>query len=136
MRKQSLRPLPKLKREAEKWFHTYIRLRDCLKTTGTLHHGLCYVCDADCELNQLQAGHFQHNKLDFDEDNLNAECVRCNLYLSGNLGLYAIKLIKDKGQEFVDDLILRSHQQQKFSRQQLEDTIKVYKQRIINLTNQ
>ena len=93
IRKKSLRPYPKLKAEAEKWFHLYIRLRDSLKTTRSLTHCICYTCKRDIPFKEIQAGHFRHNKLDFDENNLHAQCIRCNKYLSGNLVFYTLYLI-------------------------------------------
>ena len=52
----------------------------------------------------MQAGHFIHNKLDYDERNIHAQCVHCNKYLSGNLGRYANHLIKDYGVDILDAL--------------------------------
>lgn len=136
MKKHSLRPLPKLKKEAEKWVHWYVRLRDCLKTTGTLSHGKCFTCESDCEIRYFQAGHFRHNKLDYDEDNLRGQCIRCNCYLSGNLGIYAINLIKELGQKKVDELVERSNQSlsNKYSRSELEEIIAKYKQKVADLS--
>lgn len=135
IRKKSLRTYPKLKAEAEKWVHTYVRLRDCLKTTNTLHHGLCFTCGADTEYKYLQAGHFQHGKLDFDEDNLNGQCVACNKWKHGKLDQYAIRLIRERGQAWMNDLIFRSNQIQKKTRQELEEIAETYKQKVLDLHN-
>lgn len=62
MRKQSLRPLPKLKHKAEALFHKYVCKRD---------HYICYTCGKEGN----QAGHYWHNKLDFDERNLHCQCL-------------------------------------------------------------
>lgn len=135
IRKNSLRPYPKLKKEAEKWVHWYVRLRDCLNTTKSLHHGKCYTCGVDTDMRYFQAGHFRHGKLDFDENNLHGQCVRCNKWLSGNLGIYAVKLINDYGKDFVDDLIFRSNQTKKYTRDELEEIIKTYKFKVLELTH-
>ena len=45
----------------------------------------------------LQAGHFWHACLDFDEININAQDTYCNKYLSGNLATYSVYLIKKYG---------------------------------------
>jgi hypothetical protein len=134
IRKKSLRPYPKLKAEAEKWFHLFIRLRDSLKTTKTVHHCICYTCGKDIPFKQIQAGHFRHGKLDFDEDNLHGQCQACNKWGHGKLDLYTIHLINDYGKEFVDDLILRSNQTDKRTRQELEDIIAKYKEEVLKVT--
>lgn len=84
-----------LKEKAWKVFSEWIRRRDLR----------CFTCPArfwDEELGEwsikgLQAGHFRHGKLDFDEININAQCQRCNHFLHGNLGEYARRLIKKYG---------------------------------------
>lgn len=45
----------------------------------------------------LQAGHYWHGVLDFDEININAQCSGCNHFRSGNLALYASYLINKYG---------------------------------------
>jgi len=52
----------------------------------------------------MQAGHFIHGKLDFDERNIRVQCVKCNMYLSGNLGAYAERLIRENGLEWIEQL--------------------------------
>jgi hypothetical protein len=117
MRKHSLKPLPKLKRKAESLFHKWIVKRD---------KGICFICGRIGN----QAGHFRHGKLDFDEMNLNCSCAYCNLFLHGNLGMYAIKLIEKYGKDSVDELVLRSNTQtNKFSRSELEELIEKYSEK-------
>jgi hypothetical protein len=118
MRKHSIKPLPKLKKKAEKIFHRYIVLRD---------RNVCFTC---LKVGN-QAGHFRHNKLDFDEMNLNCQCPYCNLFIHGNLGIYAVKLIEKYGKDKVDDLVFRSNtQSNKFSRAELEEIIAKYTSKI------
>lgn len=45
----------------------------------------------------MNAGHFYHNYLDFDEQNINCQCSYCNKWLSGNLAIYAERLIEKYG---------------------------------------
>ena len=54
----------------------------------------CVTCG---ERETLQAGHFWHGKLDFDEVNINAQCTRCNKWLHGNLGVYSHYLLNKYG---------------------------------------
>lgn len=58
----------------------------------------------------LQAGHFHHNVLDFDEENVNAECSQCNHYRSGNLAPYSVYLINKIGLKRFNDLANRATQ--------------------------
>lgn len=120
-KRKKLRPLPKLKKLAEKYFHKYICLRD---------KNVCFTCDKHGN----QAGHFRHNRLDFDEINLNCQCTYCNMYLSGNLGIYAVRLIKKYGQDTIDDLIARSYKPHKYTREELEEYLRIYKLKVKNLT--
>ena len=114
IRKHSLRPLPKLKKKAEALFHKYICKRD---------NYVCYTCKKQGN----EAGHYWHNKLDFDERNLRCQCPRCNRFLHGNLGQYAINLIDDFGREWFDKLDADAHQERsKKSRDELEALIQKY----------
>jgi len=114
MRKHSLRTLPKLKDKAEKIFHKWICLRD---------NYVCFTCDKTGN----QGGHFKHNRLDFDEMNLNCQCSGCNHYRSGNLSVYAERLIDKYGVKKFKDLCFRANNQSnKFSRDELEQIIVKY----------
>jgi hypothetical protein len=74
-----------LKAKAWKVFGDWIKARD---------NYICVSCGA-FEANQ--AGHFWHNVLDFDEININCQCIRCNHFLSGNLAPYSAYLIRKHG---------------------------------------
>ncbi len=78
----------------------------------------CVTCGA---LEGLQAGHFWHNVLDFDEMNINAQCARCNHYLSGNLAVYASYLISKYGQKKFQDLEARHYLAMKAEKRSVED---------------
>lgn len=114
IRKHSLKPLPKLKKKAEALFHKWIVKRDW---------HVCFTCGKAGN----EAGHYWHNKLDFDPRNLHCQCTYCNHFLSGNLGKYAVKLIDDFGRKWFDQLDRDAHQEQsKRSRQDLEELIKKF----------
>lgn len=89
-KKQKTNKKRSLRDKAWKVFSKFIRERD--KT--------CVTCETG---NADNAGHFWHGVLDFDEENVNGQCVRCNKWLSGNLSEYAIYLIKKLGlKKFLD----------------------------------
>lgn len=57
----------------------------------------------------LQAGHFWHACLDFDEININAQCSGCNHFKSGNLAVYSAYLINKYGVKAFKDLEMRHY---------------------------
>ncbi len=111
-----------LKKKAWTIFSEYVRRKE---------NGVCYTCGKKKIWNEQHAGHFRHNKLDFDEMNVHCQCAYCNTFLHGNLGLYCFKLIKEYGQSAVDDLIYRSNQPIKYSRYELEVIIEKYKEKLL-----
>lgn len=76
-----------LRRKAWDVFSKWIRERD----------KICVTCGSRNTV--LNAGHFWHGVLDFDEININAQCTGCNNYKSGNLAPYSIYLINKYGIE-------------------------------------
>jgi len=53
------------------------------------------------------AGHFWHAVLDFDEDNINGQCVNCNKWNSGRLAEYSKYLIEKIGIKKFKELDIR-----------------------------
>lgn len=95
----------KIKDLAWKWFSKYIRLRDCLKTTGTKEYGKCYTCDRIKPFKELQAGHLvssRCNSILLDEEIVHAQCKRCNIELGGNYTEYTIRMTREKGIDWVE----------------------------------
>ena len=120
LRKISKRPLTGLKREAIKVFNAWIRRRDKLELGGR-----CFICGNP---NAAHAAHFIHNKnnVRFNEINCNLCCTLCNVFKSGNLGEYAVKLIEAYGLEKVQELRRLATITKRFSRQDYEKIIKKY----------
>jgi hypothetical protein len=90
----------KVEKRVEEKFRKYIRL----KLSDKYGNGRCYTCGKIKHYKNANAGHFIHNKLDFDERNYKFQCIHCNDHLSGNLSVYKSHLIKDYGIEWVDKL--------------------------------
>jgi len=112
----------RLKDNAWQTFSKYIRTRD----------KRCFTCNGGPE----NAGHFHHNCLDFDEENINAQCVRCNKYLSGNLSVYAVNLLRLLGKRKFDALTIRRYRamkSQKYDEKYYEDIIEKYKKKISDI---
>lgn len=99
------------KRRAWKEFSRFVRLRDCLATTGTTTHGVCCTCGSRFEFAQLHAGHWisgRTNSLLFDERNCHAQCAICN-HDGGRLEQYDVYMSVRYGADLLEDLRSRRH---------------------------
>jgi hypothetical protein len=105
-------------------FSKFIRIK------GSDENGMteCYTCGEKLHWKKLQAGHFHHSKLDFDERNIHKQCVRCNKWLSGNLAIYATKLALELGVTGMKKLLLDANTTI-YSIQDLREIIKIYQQK-------
>ena len=86
-----------LKKKAWGVFAEWIKKRD---------NYFCITCGSQ---NDLQAGHFWHAVLDFDEMNINTQCKKCNHFLSGNLAPYSAYLLAKYGEQAFKDLEKRHY---------------------------
>lgn len=111
----------RLHKEAWRVFSLYIRT----KNANSANLLGCYTCGKILLWREAQAGHLHHNKLDFDERNIHAQCGGCNKYLHGNLAKYATKLVKELGVEGMQKLELDSNTV-KYSKEDLEQIIDKY----------
>lgn len=125
--KKKLTPLPKLLKKAQTVFNAHVRERD--KDLG------CISCGAEVQ----QAGHYfsqgNHSALRFGLPhsfaymNTNGQCIKCNMYLHGNLIRYRQGLVNKYG----EDEVLRLEEEadnnrtKKWSRDELEIIIETYK---------
>ena len=112
-------------KEAQKVFNQYIRLRD--------KHKSCVSCESKLG-SKYDAGHYfssgGHKAVTFDEDNVHGQCVACNQYKHGNLLNYQIGIEKRIGAERLLQLHEKAHQTRKYSADELQEIIKIYKQKI------
>ena len=102
---------------AKAWteFARYIRNRD----------PWCYTCRTR---ETTDAGHFLHNRLDFDEINVHGQCARCNRYLHGNPDAYEMRLRADYGDRVIDSLRYRANQVTRYTIDELEEIAKHYRE--------
>lgn len=127
-----------LKKDVWPVFSKYIRLRDCLFTTGTTTHGKCISCGKWCEFNQLQAGHYvpgRTNNILFDEEIVHAQCSYCNNALEGNHHQYRKAILDLYGDGWDEVLNQRRYVHKKFTISELEDMLEYYKNKIKELKN-
>jgi hypothetical protein len=116
-----------LKDKAWTVFSKYIRLRD----------PYCVTClEEGKQVISENAGHFYHNCLDFHEDNVNGQCVRCNKWLSGNLSIYSNYLLRKLGQQRFDELYILHYRDMKSQKREAEyykEIIDTYEKKIEEL---
>ena len=107
-------------------FSKYIRKRDDYK---------CFTCEGAGN----QAGHFIARSIGgmslfFHERNVHAQCLRCNIFLSGNGAIYYRKMIERYGQESVDELFeLKDRGYRKYSIEEYQELIEEYKLKVEQL---
>lgn len=103
-RKEAIKTIPQLKRDAQCEFNSYIRTRDRLAGFR------CVSCcsNLDWSGNSVDAGHYRSvgsaSHLRFNEDNCHAQCKQCNRYGAGRAVDYRIGLIERIGIEAVEAL--------------------------------
>lgn len=83
--------------QAETWkaFSRFIRIRDCIRTTGTPFRGACFTCGRELRYGELQAGHIisrSYSNALYNPNVVFAQCVTCNYKYEGNhvLGLFML----------------------------------------------
>lgn len=131
MRKPSLKSL---KAKAWKYFSEWVRRRYADKRGFVI----CVSCGAKTHWTTANSGHFLHghSKPTFlDIRNVHVQCIRCNLYLSGNLVEYAAFMKNKYGWETIDALRELSHQVVKMDRSYYESIIEEYKGKLEGLND-
>jgi hypothetical protein len=117
---QKSRSLKSLKKEAIRVFNKFVRERD--KGKG------CVSCITGGVNN---AGHFYHghlySALQFNEMNVQGQCIQCNLGMAGNEKGFRQGLLRRYGQEKVDLLDSAARHKKKWQAHELEFIINHYK---------
>lgn len=132
-RKEALKRIPDLIREAQTAFNAWVRARDekqpcisCRKPPG--------------DMNELHAGrdagHWRSTgsapHLRFHEDNCHAQCVKCNQWKSGNAVEYRIGLIARIGMARVESLESNNNVK-KWTREELIELKETYRRKLREL---
>ncbi len=118
-----------------KVYSRYVRLRDCLYTTGSLEWGECVSCGRTFEFNHLDAGHFIPKKSGnyFSERGVNAQCQSCNRFHSGQQLPYRREIVERYGEGVDLELEWEARQSKKFTVQELDDLRQHYLEGIAEL---
>lgn len=105
----------KLKNKADKLFSQWIR-RKYADGDGNV---ACYTCDRVKPWKEQQCGHFvsrTHLNTRWDEYNCRVQCGACNVLRRGNYDEFALRLVKEKGENVLKDLNKRKHQTRKMTK--------------------
>ncbi len=88
----------------------------CREIIKIKYGNTCYTClKTPLTGSNWQTGHFIPSSvggslLRYDIRNLRPQCFRCNINLSGNGALFYDRLVKEEGQEYVDELFWLKNQ--------------------------
>jgi len=121
MKRTKKQTIPRLRDAVWTLFSKYIRLRDAQ----------CFTCGAPVPIKKAHAGHFLHGKNKATylmEENVHTQCVKCNLFLSGNMVEYYPRLQKLIGEERVQELKDIHAKEHIWKRDELEALKDKYKQ--------
>lgn len=107
-KKYQLGEWKKWHKKAWKVFSEYIRRR----AADWRGYVRCITCGMEYLWNSgmIHAGHFQHDRLDFDTLNVHPQCRNCNYKYRKNIpAIYGVRMVEMYGAEVVNDLIKRSY---------------------------
>ena len=117
----------KLKKELDKWFSLYIRLREAT------NEGLvqCFTCgNVNSYKVGMQNGHFmsrQFMSTRYDEQNCQVQCVGCNMFKFGEQFKFSLALDYKYGKGTAEELLHKSRQINKMNSKDFEEKISYYK---------
>ncbi len=127
-----MKTISKLKKELDKWFSLYIRLRDATSegmvqciTSGRLYH-----------YKNIHAGHFMSRRYlatRWCELNVSAQSAADNLFGQGEQYKFGLALDHKYGEGTAEELQIKSRQTFKMTRADYEEKITYYKSAVKNL---
>jgi len=115
-----------LKKELDRVYSIYIR-RKYADANGFAE---CFTCGVRKHWKELQNGHYvsrAHNNTRFDDFNCHVQCAGCNIFKSGNMDMYAIRLREKYGEGILEELNRRKNVIKQFTAPELEKLIAQYK---------
>jgi hypothetical protein len=119
--------ISKLKKELDKIFSVFIRIRDATDE-GMVQ---CCTCNKVAHYKSgMQCGHFQsrrHHSTRWNEENCAVQCISCNCFKQGEQFRFSIYIDSKYGEGTAEDLQYKARQIQKFSRVDYEEKISYYK---------
>lgn len=110
-----------LRKEADRVFSIYVRLRD----RNSMGETFCYTCPKVADYKKMQNGHFvprQYLTVRYDEVNCHAQCYACNMLYNGQPSAYALRLKKEWGKDIIEFLEIKRRGTIKLDYQLIIDT--------------
>jgi hypothetical protein len=115
----------------DKIFSIYIRRKDAIDDIAT-----CVTCGKKDHWSKLQNGHWasrKHYNTRWDETNCHVQCAGCNVFRAGEIYLYTKYLCSKYGNNFPEELYLKSHKTVKFADIDLIELIDYYTEKVNTL---
>jgi len=112
-------------------FSQYIRRKDAIDEIAT-----CVTCGKKDHWSKLQNGHWasrRHYCTRWDEQNCNVQCAGCNVFRAGEIYLYTKYLCSQYGENFPEELYIKSQKIVKFTDVDLVEMIEYYNNKLIEL---
>tara|TARA_R100001015_G_C4532195_1_gene98319 strand:- start:304 stop:714 length:411 start_codon:yes stop_codon:yes gene_type:complete len=127
--------LSKLKKELDKWFSLYIRLREC-NEYGMVQ---CFTSGRVYHYKKIHAGHFmsrKHLSTRWCEINVQPQSAADNLFGQGEQFRFGLNLDAKYGDGTAEQLQYKSRLTIKFSRIEIEEKISYYKSLVNKIKEQ
>jgi RNase P subunit RPR2 len=124
-----VKTISKLKKELDKIFSLYIRLRKATPQGMTT----CFTCGTQKHYKKMHAGHFmsrKHLSTRWNEDNVQVQCPKCNLFGQGEQYTFGKLLDVRIDEGTAENLEQLSRTTTKIMRYEYEDMIKEYKKKL------
>ena len=128
-------PRQKLIKQLDSIFSEFIRMRDA-DDSGMAK---CFSCGAVKKWREGDAGHFiSRGKMStrYDEQNVNFQCKKCNIFRNGEQYLYSLALDRTYGEGTAERIYIESNQTKKISLGELRKMIKHYTRQVDEITKQ
>ena len=127
-----MKTLSKLKKDLDKWFSLYIRLRYADENGYTE----CYTFGKIDHYKKMQCGHFlsrRYHTTRWNTTNCQVQCVKCNMYEQGEQYKFGTKLSMEFGVEEVEYLTNLANTTMKRTRGEYKEDISYYQNLVKNL---
>ena len=127
-----MKTISKLKKELDKWFSLYIRLRDATNE-GMVQ---CFTSGRVYHYKSIHAGHFMSRRClstRWCEINVQPQSAADNLFGQGEQYKFGLNLDAKYGEGTAEELQYKARQIQKFLRVDYEEKISYYKEAVKNL---
>ena len=125
--------ISKLKKELDKWFSLYIRIKD----SNEFGYVQCTTCSVvRFYKDGMQNGHFQSRRFmatRFNEENCSTQCIKCNMYSQGEQYKFGLAIDAKYGEGTAEELEFLARTTFKISRVEYEEQISYYKNLVENL---